>query len=143
MSAITDGSGTVMISPIELIIEQPINIGCFQMSSGEQETQLGSIQDCLIHCHNIKMRFAVMISGDKCSCISEINHDDFEELPHGRCNRTCVDYTLFPCGGINAASLYTAGMHCQICCNNTDLFPQQTLLAHCILLIIRHQYLSV
>ena len=109
VKADTTSSGTIMLSPMELIVDQPINIGCYHMDSGEQEVQFTSIQDCLVHCKNNQMRFALMISGIQCSCLPEIDHDNFEELPFGKCNFPCSDYPSLKCGGSDEVSLYTAG----------------------------------
>ena len=109
MKAETDGSGSVMMSPIELVVEQPINIGCYHTNQGEHETQLSSIQGCLIHCKKFQMRFALMLLGNQCSCLAVIDHDHFEELSPGRCNVPCSDYSVLSCGGPDALSLYTAG----------------------------------
>lgn len=99
-----------MFSPLELVVEQPINIGCYQMKSGEQEVQLTSIQECLVHCKTNQMRFAMMMNGIQCSCIPQIDHDHFTELPSGKCSMPCSDYPSLMCGGIDSVSLYTAGL---------------------------------
>ena len=99
-----------MFSPLELVVEQPINIGCYQMKSGEQVVQLTSIQECLVHCKTNQMRFAMMMNGIQCSCIPQIDHDHFTELPSGKCSMPCSDYPSLTCGGIDSVSLYTAGL---------------------------------
>lgn len=109
MNADTTGGGTILFSPLELIVDQPINIGCFQMKTGDNEIETKSIQDCLINCKSNQKRFALITSGNKCSCISDIDQDNFVEIESGRCNIECSDISQLVCGGIDTVSLYTAG----------------------------------
>ena len=101
--------GTVLLSPIELIVDQPLNLGCFQMETGLHATEKTSPQTCLLHCNSLQMRFALITQGNKCSCVKSINHDVFTELTNSQCLTKCQDDLEYYCGGESAVSLYVAG----------------------------------
>ena len=107
----TTVDGTVLLSPIELVVDKPINLGCFQMNLGEHASEQMSPQTCLMHCNNFKKRLALITEGNKCSCLAKIDHDKFSALSSSQCSIHCQEDQENFCGGKSSASLYIAGGH--------------------------------
>ena len=105
----TTVDGTVLLSPIELVVDKPINLGCFQMNLGEHASEQMSPQTCLMHCNNFKKRLALITEGNQCSCLAKIDHDMFRALSSSQCLIHCQEDQESFCGGKSAVSLYTAG----------------------------------
>ena len=51
-----------------------------------------------------------MKEGKSCQCLEEIDHDNFELLPVGKCNIPCGDDSDYVCGGQEHYSIYVAGI---------------------------------
>ena len=101
-------TGIILLSPVELILDQPIYVGCFDMEAGEHLKEVESALDCLVHCHENSKRFGVLTKGNQCSCLPEINHDKFTQLANSRCNLHCTASSALKCGGPNVFSVYVA-----------------------------------
>ena len=101
-------TGIILLSPVELILDQPVHVGCFDMEAGEHLKEVESALDCLVYCHENNKRFGALTQGNQCSCLSEINHDKFTQLASSRCNLHCTVSTDLKCGGLNVFSLYVA-----------------------------------
>ena len=109
VSASTAGKGTIMFSPVELILDKPVYLGCFSMETGKHVSAISSVLACLVHCRQNQLRFSLLENGTQCSCMSIINHDNFTDLPNGKCNIKCSNADEYTCGGVSATSLYVAG----------------------------------
>lgn len=109
LKAETASPGIILFSPIELIVDQPIYLGCFTMNAGDEVTDISSPRACLVHCTSNSMRFSLLSKGNKCSCSSVVDHDVFEEVPAGSCDQACKDEPSEKCGGALTVSLYVAG----------------------------------
>ena len=119
-------AGTILLSPIELVVDQPINLGCFAASSLPESTYDTSLtpESCLISCNAQQMRFAgfglwklcrnfisilALSSGTKCSCLHELDPNSLTLLPESNCHETCVGAVFSSCGGEKYFSVYVAG----------------------------------
>ena len=115
--AIANDGGMIMLSPVELIVDQPFYLGCFHLGAeGEHlAEQITSPHACLVHCSkNHGMRFALLRGGAQCSCLA--GGVDYSSevvlLPDSGCEKRCEAEPEFACGsGENdaAAALYVAG----------------------------------
>ena len=109
VSGSTTGKGTIMLSPLELILDKPVYIGCFTMETGDHVSDIPSVTGCLLHCKQNQKRFSLLENGSQCSCMPSINHDYFKKLSNHHCNITCSNNNEYLCGGVSATSLYIAG----------------------------------
>ena len=105
-----DQGGILMLSPLELIVDQPFHLGCFRLVlTVFFATQLASPHQCLLHCSRNGMRFAAIQQGGECSCLPATSLAQLPALEAGECSIRCADEDNFFCGGEIGASFYVAG----------------------------------
>ena len=103
--------GIILLSPLELVLDQPIHVGCFNMKAGEHSKEVGSAPDCLVHCNEHDLRFALLTKGNQCSCASTINYAQFTLISEASCREHCQANLDWNCGGSSTFSLYVASMY--------------------------------
>ena len=105
-----DVGGTLIVSPPELIVDLPIEIGCFNKLAGESSIKQTSPQLCLVHCKTESKRFALINDLGVCSCLGALDHNVLSEINIDRCNHLCSeDESHHRCGGISATSIFVSG----------------------------------
>ena len=103
--------GAVLISPPEVIVDQPIYYGCISTltaPTGPPSSQ-NSPAHCLVHCDTIGKRFG-LLQGTDCYCQ---NNTEFgkgvQHQPRARCDISCAEDQSSYCGGQSVFSAYIAG----------------------------------
>ena len=117
IKAETIGSGIILISPPDILVDQPIHIGCVLPPDSEHlvpdDYQISTHLHCLVLCKNKSRRFA-LLQGTNCYCQSE---EIFSKLfsisslvSSLQCNTTCKTDPKSQCGGgLDKFSVYAAG----------------------------------
>ena len=109
---INSASGGFNISPMELLVDLPVQVGCFrirQPGSLVPDSSGGSQMpaECLTFCleHN-KGRYGATTSFGDCFCHEEIPFEDLQALPMDQCQSGCNGHqdNQF-CGGATAEIL--------------------------------------
>ena len=111
------GEASVDIHPIELHVDLPIHVGCFEVTDMTNIESLGTINPgwpakCLEMCHNndVTKRFALLKNGNECYCAGD---GDFEPIQKRdeMCTMSCSHDQSQLCGGDtseNYMSVYVA-----------------------------------
>ena len=111
VSGVSLNKGIIPVSPLELVLDQPINLGCYILVSPptfHADPHL-TPQNCLLACHAQDLMFAVLSGGKKCGCLAQLIQGSFTLIQEDRCHLGCVGDSQSRCGGSGAASIYLAG----------------------------------
>ena len=96
-----DEDSLIDLAPMELLIDLPINIGCFRknvstMSASSQNTPAKCITHCL---SSLNHRFAALADGRICYCFDEFPVDEVTAMADEDCERVCDGDSEQFCGG--------------------------------------------
>ena len=116
ITAIADVPGIILISPPEVVVENPIYIGCVTAPSSFEDAEAAAEKTshlhCLVHCNQQLKRFA-FLQDTSCYCQSD---DAFARLfadsslvSDSKCNISCTSDVTRYCGGANYFSIYVTG----------------------------------
>lgn len=111
LSGESPASGMILVSPIELVLDQPLNLGCFTTKSSTASFTDSNLtpQSCLLACHAQQMRYAVLGASNMCGCLAELDQATLSLVPEDLCSHKCLGDHSINCGGNRAVSIYVAG----------------------------------
>ena len=117
INAQADVAGLILISPPEVIVDQPIYIGCITILEGakllpEPQT-LSSHLECLVYCKSQGKHYT-LIQDTNCYCQPDYQIDqlytDSTFVSSAQCNIACKSDPSNLCGGIDSFSVYISGI---------------------------------
>ena len=110
----TDSTGRVlMVTPPEVRVDLPLVMGCYTMSGADRGTADLSANDmttmkCVLHCHGLSKRFAVVGGGNDCYCHEESIIGKIVQVDSSQCNSRCGGDPTNLCGGASAFTMLVA-----------------------------------
>ncbi|TRY78752.1 hypothetical protein TCAL_06219, partial [Tigriopus californicus] len=92
-------SDTGLVTFMDLLIDMPIRLGCFEPMGNGSNQGVGFIPtSCLVTCFgNGKQRYAGMTAGSECVCLDEPPSSN--QVPMEKCETRCEEDNLQFCGG--------------------------------------------
>ena len=111
LSGKSAASGTILVSPIELVLDLPLNLGCFTTTSSTASFEDSKLtpQSCLLACHAQQMRYAVLGATKMCGCLPELDQATLSLVQEDLCSHKCSGDRSITCGGNSAVNIYLAG----------------------------------
>lgn len=90
---------TGLVTFVDLLIDMPIRVGCFESASEGSDLGTGFIPtSCLVACFSDGMkRFAGVKSGSECICFEELPSSS--QVPMEKCDKKCDEDDFQFCGG--------------------------------------------
>ena len=91
---VTSSDSQVNFGPIELIIDLPIAVGCFEAINGfSLGAAVSSVTDqtpvkCLTSCLQAGLRFAALNRGSDCHCLEDL--ENLITAPKSECELSCT-----------------------------------------------------
>ncbi|TRY78483.1 hypothetical protein TCAL_13095 [Tigriopus californicus] len=105
------------MTQMEFVIDMPIRIGCFNVSSGTLDSTPSVTSDqtppkCLTFCMKKNpldpLRFAGLTNGEECHCFGRMPLEQLTSLPEEKCSKSCLGDSNQFCGGEATFSFFVA-----------------------------------